>query len=103
MNAIFLGLFLACVAQIFIPEKRDERSALFGGIVAGVCTCQMIGGILGFYVGLCVFAFKAVFTAIRIAILIAYDIKEGSATYYKIFIIEVLALPSLLTFLFYWI
>ena len=101
MNAIILSLFLVSLAQIFTPNRNDEKEAILAGLLSGIFTWQMIGGVLGFYVGLCIFAFKAVSTAIRIAILITYDVQDNSSAYYKIFIVETLFLPAFLTFVFY--
>jgi small basic protein len=101
MNAIFLGLFLASLYQMLVPDNYSRYECYAAGFIAGSSVWFMVGGELGLYIGLTIFAIKSVSSAIRTAINIYLGVDVGSQQYYKIFIVETLALPTILVFVYH--
>lgn len=95
MNAIFLGLFITAMAQIFTTENTTFFHCVKAGVIAFICVYALRHDEIGFYLALTTALAKTVATAVRYAAVIRFRVGERAMWW------EFMALPCLLMLLFY--
>lgn len=95
MNAIFLGLFLTALAQIFTTETTTFFHCVKAGLIAFCCVYALRHDEIGFYLALTTALAKTIATGVRYAAAIRFEVGERAMWF------EFLVLPCLLLLLFY--